>query len=467
MKVEGVVFNSPGIHRIEATTPDAEVSGRSNAVLCTSEPPEFAPLWGGLHVHTVVSDGAQSQDTMFEFSREISGLDFQATSEHSWKQEQSPIMDIETTQQVEAAYEPGIFTTIKGFEWNSAADPVGHHNVYYRGIDPPIIPFSNGPFRFHDAFFSEVAKYEAIIIPHHVAKGIYENFYKRWELHPVKQERLVEIYSTHGLSEYQGNFRAVRSQMSGHNVQDALVLGYKLGFVAASDSHTSRPGLRYSRDMGYRDGITCIYTRSNTRDDVWQALWDRRCYATTGYRVLLEFSINGEMMGREIPMREGEPVELGVRVAGLTELSSVEIVKGHIGDVTPLPAVHTMIPASEICDFTWTDPEPPSDCFYYVRVTQTDEEMAWSSPIWVSPSLRIQEIHRDPSTGNNTIRWGCLPYRLYGIYYKDTVDSEWCLAETDLPPDDSGVAEWIDDGSHTGIHPASVQKRFYSVRADT
>jgi hypothetical protein len=38
-------------------------------------------------------------------------------------------------------------------------------------------------------------------------------------------------------------------------------------------------------------------------------------------------------------------------------------------------------------DLTWTDPEPPADrtAFYYARVFLVDGEMAWSSPIWVTP----------------------------------------------------------------------------------
>jgi len=33
---------------------------------------------------------------------------------------------------------------------------------------------------------------------------------------------------------------------------------------------------------------------------------------------------------------------------------------------------------------SWTD-ERPGPAWYYVRVFQTDGEMAWSSPVWVDP----------------------------------------------------------------------------------
>ena len=52
--------------------------------------------------------------------------------------------------------------------------------------------------------------------------------------------------------------------------------------------------------------------------------------------------------------------------------------------------VHTWKPkaATTEAKFTWTDPAPVREAkeasYYYVRVTQTDEQMAWSSPMWVT-----------------------------------------------------------------------------------
>ena len=35
-------------------------------------------------------------------------------------------------------------------------------------------------------------------------------------------------------------------------------------------------------------------------------------------------------------------------------------------------------------EFTFVDNNPlPGESYYYVRVMQTNEQMAWSSPIWV------------------------------------------------------------------------------------
>jgi hypothetical protein len=39
----------------------------------------------------------------------------------------------------------------------------------------------------------------------------------------------------------------------------------------------------------------------------------------------------------------------------------------------------------------WSDPDwsrQSREQWYYVRVIQTDDEMAWSSPVWVKPAGR-------------------------------------------------------------------------------
>ena len=63
--------------------------------------------------------------------------------------------------------------------------------------------------------------------------------------------------------------------------------------------HAGRPGnsdwLRVCR--GYPGGLVAVYAPELTREAIWDALWHRRCYATTGKRIILEFSVDGEPMG--------------------------------------------------------------------------------------------------------------------------------------------------------------------------
>ena len=60
--------------------------------------------------------------------------------------------------------------------------------------------------------------------------------------------------------------------------------------------------------------------------------------------------------------------------------------------------VHTARPGGMDCELTWVDDTPLAQvlmpaakfhaapfCFYYVRVVQTDNEVAWASPVWIDP----------------------------------------------------------------------------------
>ena len=522
-----VVFTQEGLHRIYADPDFAKTKWTSCAILSTTteDEPDRKLLWGDLHVHTNYSDGFRTIHNMFDFARDVSGFDFLAPADHSYGPAHLKALDAQYTEEIDGAKEEGLFTTIKGFEWNTSnPQAVGHHNVYYRtcegynekeGFNRDLVLSSRNPAptRFWTTFLDRVEdpKRNGLIIPHHVAEKPGTGFVKNWssKYHSVRQERLVEIYSAHGLCEYQGNPRPPlkgdrqADQAVGHNVQDALALGYKLGFVAASDSHTTRPGLRgQEKNNGHRPGITAVYAEgetyedANTRRSVWDALWERRCYATTGVRIYIDFSINNEPMGSEIPLDDEDEIALHARVIGLGEIDRVEVVRGWIedGKVPNDPNTasefgyygqndfkedeYQITPDATEVSIHWVhtqDPQHP-DCFYYIRVIQKDEEMAWSSPIWVSPSMKENKITKitEDASGNVSVRFTGLPYRRYAVYYKDNVNRDWTLAEQDFVPDSfrtyengtySPTVVWIDDGVHTSPDPdnENVTKRWYKI----
>ena len=68
---------------------------------------------------------------------------------------------------------------------------------------------------------------------------------------------------------------------------------------------------------------------------------------------------------------------LKVKVFGTDTLQRVEIIKDG-------KFVFTTSPQGKSAEFTYVDNEPPQgESWYYVRVTQMDRNLAWSSPIWV------------------------------------------------------------------------------------
>lgn len=87
--------------------------------------------------------------------------------------------------------------------------------------------------------------------------------------------------------------------------------------------------------------------------------------------------MDGHLMGEEY--RTDSDREISVRVIGTALISTIEILKDN-------QVIFTHKGQKEAEEFAWSDKTPLNGkgSYYYVRVTQQNGEMAWSSPIWVS-----------------------------------------------------------------------------------
>src|SRR5262249_20072023 len=123
---------------------------------------------------------------------------------------------------------------------------------------------------------------------------------------------VVEIYSDWGRFEWL--------------LRDALERGYKVGVVANSDGHKGRPGASHpgASTFGAYGGLTCVLAEALTRDAVFDAIRQRRCYATTAaQRIHVELSVDGLPMGAE--GRAAGPVRILGRVVGTGFLERVDV----------------------------------------------------------------------------------------------------------------------------------------------
>ena len=162
--------------------------------------------------------------------------------------------------------------------------------------------------------------------------------------------------------------------------QHAWSMGHRVGVVAGSGNHLGTPGLdNYAPSVLQSGGLTVVFAPELTREAVFEALYQRRCYATTGARLLLDFAASGSPMGSELQKKQGERLAFTLSVTGTAPLTSVEVLKYVGGDIVtyksaPVTGTTAALSFAEPVD---------QGTLYYVRVRQTDGEMAWSSPIWV------------------------------------------------------------------------------------
>jgi hypothetical protein len=142
--------------------------------------------------------------------------------------------------------------------------------------------------------------------------------------------------------------------------------GRRFGFIACSDGH----GLLFHHGVGrkrdsFRTGLTAVQARSNERAAIFEALRERRCYATSGVPIYLDVDAEGQPMGSVL----AGPRRVRVRAAGVGPLRSLSLV-GAIATVAGRGAEAEL-------------EAPLERGWAYAKVEQADGEMAWSSPLWV------------------------------------------------------------------------------------
>ncbi len=400
-----------GVVRIGVEDPDAGLSAISNPIMVHSAKKKL--FWGLIHEHTELSDGLGSLDLCYRNMRYGSRLDFGAVSDHDHRFETSDSMWEMTREGATRHHKPGVFVTFLGYEWAKwRRNGDGDRNVYYPGNEGQMLRSESGEYDRPMKLFQALGSRDVLIIPHHTA---YAGNFCDWTQHDPEKERLVEIYSVWGSSEMgraKGNPFPVRDPRA-HDplwlqisrqpppddevptgfVQNALAMGWRVGFTAGGDMHRSHPGDDATRGhppCRYKPGLTAVWAREKTRKSIWTSLKSRSCYATTGSRMILWMSLNGYPMGSEIVARSGEPRIVEFEAHGTDHIAFAELVRNN------RVLFHEELRDQDDAALSWEDSDTFQDValpsatwskapfiYYYVRVRQADGETGWTSPVWV------------------------------------------------------------------------------------
>ena len=331
-------------------------------------------LFGDIHGQSGISDGMGEVDQYYHRARAKANLDFVALTDHDcypdWLS-QSEWELIRTTNRL--MNKDGELSCILAYEWtpNEYKYDFGHKNIYFRGDEGDVFRSGDALGMTPSDLFRSIKDYQALCIPHHpAADWEIVSAATDWDFHDAEVQRAVEIFSRHAPYEnfeIQSKFTKNIKKMKRRCVQDGLARGYRLGFTAGSDSH--------QMEHGVEGGIMAVFSDSHTREAIWDSLFKRTTYGTTGARILLSLKVNGKPMGSELVIPKGEQTYIEISVLG-TDKVNVELVKNN-------RTVKTWQPGTNVCATVWEDTDRSSSDFYYLRVTQQDEHMAWSSPVWV------------------------------------------------------------------------------------
>jgi len=366
-------FVDEGIHFITFTDPITGINKTTNPIYVTSDNSESGLFWADIHGHTIFTDGVRTPEEYYYFGRDEAFLDICALSDHSEFYITDYMWDYFTAV-TNGFNEPGRFVTLQGFEWTNFN--TGHRNVYISGDRFPCIRSTDTKYSTLSALYKFAEEHGAIVIPHHSAT---KRMGCDWSLGiNDKIERLLEIYSDWGSSERPLRPDDPRRINGGEKERaflvDALEMGLKYGIMASSDMHTGRPGHSLGRNNNrLLGGLMGVWADKLDRKSVFEAMWNRRVYGTTGTRTFLKFSINGKPMGSTV--KAANLAEVEVRASAEVEINRIDLVENGSD-------YKSVEPNKRDCKWIFKEKLTPQ-ASYYVRITRADDEYAWSSPIWV------------------------------------------------------------------------------------
>ncbi|MDA0746839.1 MAG: hypothetical protein O2954_09985, partial [bacterium] len=257
----------------------------------------------------------------------------------------------------------------------------GHRHALFRDVEdagrfPVGVDYWGPPYdaaNHPDRLWAHLREAEALTFPHHMKFIRATDF----SIPPNPLEPVMEVSSRWGISEVGGD----------HSAQYALSQGRRMGFIGGTDNQLGQPG---SGTHGYNEGRgwTAVLTKSLDRYEIYDAILKRRCYATTGAKMLLFFALGNHLMGEEVSGWTGDRM-FQILVAGTGPIERVEVVRNgevvfeHLASEDVVETVFCDRDAPAFCEPAFPGLAP--FCYYYLRVTQQDRNQAWSSPIWISP----------------------------------------------------------------------------------
>jgi hypothetical protein len=291
-------------------------NAESNPIIVKAEEPAYKLFWGDMHGQTKQTVGTGTVDEYFSFLRDVAGMDFGGWQGNDF-QITRELWD-EVKKKTKQYTEPGRFLLFLGYEWSGLTPAGGDYNIYFLGDDEEI--FRSDHWLIEDRSDEKTDRYPI--------NKLWEEFKGRRDVMAVahvggrhgnldfwEPERvpLIEIHSHHGTFEWL--------------LEEALKRGIKVGFIATSDDHTCRPGLTLtSGNFTTKGGYTAVYAKKLKKEALWEAFWSRRTYGTTGERIIVDFKVDGHMMGEEININTHPKIE--VKVHGTRSLHSVEVMRG-------------------------------------------------------------------------------------------------------------------------------------------
>jgi hypothetical protein len=326
---------------------------------------------GNLHSHTSYSDGVETPAVAFEYARDSAEVHFLAVSDHQKDLTDSEYTDIRL--QADLYTENHVFVGIAAQEWTEVL--FSHLTIF----DADHI-FTTPRWQY-DSLYSELALSGCTANFNHPYPGSFDDY----TYSPVGDQGINAV--------------EVRNDLEHAMYVEILNKGWHVGADGSQDNHHA--------NWGNGNFWTVALACSLTREEILSASRNHRIYSTWDRNLQLAFKAEDHWMGDSF-----------AHVDNITFSISVDYSDaGHFLELIELYQNGDRVDFLRVDAYScvWSPEITPTngENNYFVKVTQYNNDRAWSSPIWIgctsdlppTPILAFPTYNATIATLTPTVVW--------------------------------------------------------------
>ena len=386
---------------VTATVTRADEKTVSRTWTFTIGTAQYQLYFGQLHSHTTYSDGAGTLEDGLNYVASLSekdNVDFVAFTDHS------NYFDDKNAANPEAAlYDASKMTAESAQKWNAYTGAINAFNQQHAGKLVALAGFemtwSGGPghintfntpgivSRNNSTLNNKTADaglqaYYKLLSDENLVNSInqfnhpgttFGNFIDFGYYDPIIDTRiqLVEVGNGEGTIGAGGYYPSYEQYIM------ALDKGWHVAPTNNQDNHKGKWG-------NANDARDVILTDDFSQEGIYQAIRDRRVYATEDKNLEINYTLNGEMLGSTIADAESANIKVSVYDPDASDsISKVEVV------VNSGAVAHTWDDPTDLTSGELECTIPANYSYYFIRVTQGDGNLAVTAPVWIGEVVKL------------------------------------------------------------------------------
>ena len=337
--------------------------------------------FGQLHSHTNLSDGTGSIDDAYQYAQGTAGVDFVAVTDHSnWfdNDTSANLADGSASSEWQLGLSTadkyntdGEFVAIYGYEmtWSGSTGGYGHINTFNT---PGFETRTNKSMNLETYYETLKTQEQSLSQLNHPGKtfGDFSDF-AHYDEEIDELVTLVEVGNGEGAIRSSGYFPSYEYYTR------ALDKGWHVAPTNNQDNHKGKWG-------NANTARTVVEATDLTRESIYEAIRERRTYATEDENLRISYKINGNTMGSIIDETDSLKFEISVEdIDNGDNIEKISII-GDGGKV--VKSIDNINATSKTWEFTLDE---NVSSYYYVRVDQADKDIAVTAAIWVGEKENV------------------------------------------------------------------------------